>query len=87
MAKNILIEVSADEAARAQYESELIFELDQRGRINHARAEGKAEGKLEGKLESKLEIARNLFKMGLSITQIAEGTGLSEAEIEKSIKS
>lgn len=37
--------------------------------------------KEEGKLESKIEIAKNAFKMGLSIEQIKELTGLSEEEI------
>jgi predicted transposase/invertase (TIGR01784 family) len=39
--------------------------------------EGRAEGRVEGLEEKALEIARNLKKMDLSISQIAEGTGLS----------
>jgi predicted transposase/invertase (TIGR01784 family) len=40
-------------------------------------ARGKAEGKTEGHDEKAREIARNLKKMGLPMSQIAEGTGLS----------
>ena len=44
MANNILLEVSKDEETRAYYESELIFELDQRGRFRQAKQEGREEG-------------------------------------------
>lgn len=73
MAKNILNEVSKDEEARAYYESQLIFELDQRGRINHA------------KDETKIEIARNMLKRGTPLQYIVEDTGLSEDQV-KAIK-
>jgi len=53
MARNILIEVSKDEEARAYYESELIFELDQRGRINQAKREGMAEAEKKYEMEIK----------------------------------
>jgi len=46
-------------------------------------AEGRAEGRAEGHRQGILEIARNLKKMGLSITQIAEGTGLPRETIEQ----
>lgn len=74
MAKNVLLEISKDEEARSYYESELIFALDQQGRFNHA--------KNEGKLEGKLEMVRNLLKMGVPIEQIAEASEKSIAEIE-----
>jgi len=62
MAKNILNAVSKDEEARAYYESELIFELDQRGRMNQAMRQGKEEGKIE--------VALNLIKMGFPDNQV-----------------
>jgi predicted transposase/invertase (TIGR01784 family) len=49
----------------------------------NARRKGHAEGKAEGITENKLEIARNLKKMGLPISQIAEGTGLSQKTIQE----
>jgi predicted transposase/invertase (TIGR01784 family) len=47
------------------------------------KAEGRAEGKAEGRAEGKAEVAQNLKKMGLSINQIAEVTGLSVEVIEQ----
>jgi predicted transposase/invertase (TIGR01784 family) len=46
-------------------------------------AKGLAEGIEKGMERSTLEIARNLKKMGLSVSQIADGTGLSPEAIEK----
>ena len=43
--------------------------------------DGKLEGKKEGKREGKRETAQNLINMGLSIEQVAQGTGLTEAEV------
>lgn len=39
------------------------------------------EGKMEGKIEGKIEVARKMKLKGLSATDIAELTGLSESEI------
>ena len=50
------------------------------------RAEGKIEGKAEGEKLAKLETARNLLKMGLSVSQISLATGLSESEINELIE-
>ena len=78
MATNILLEVSKDEEARAYYESELRFQLDQNSRYNHAIREGKREGRLEGKLEA----ARAMLADGLDIKKIVLYTGLSDEEIQ-----
>ena len=43
-----------------------------------------AEGREEGKKEKQIEIAKKLLKQKMPIKQIAEVTGLSEEEIEKS---
>jgi predicted transposase/invertase (TIGR01784 family) len=53
-----------------------------RGRAE-GEARGKAEGIAEGIAENNLEIARNFKKMGLPVSQIAEGTGLTPAAIKK----
>jgi flagellar biosynthesis/type III secretory pathway protein FliH len=58
MATNILLKVSADEVARAEYESQLIFEADQRGRIRQAKDEGREEGREEAKKEYENEIKK-----------------------------
>jgi predicted transposase/invertase (TIGR01784 family) len=83
MAKNILMQVSADEEARAYYESELIFELDQRGRFRVAKEEGIAEGITKGKAEAQIEIAKKMLLKNKSIDEIMEFTGLTEEEIRK----
>ncbi|MBE9142658.1 Rpn family recombination-promoting nuclease/putative transposase [Planktothrix mougeotii] len=44
--------------------------------------EGKREGKREGKLEAKEEIALNLLRMGLSLEQVVQVTGLSLEEVQ-----
>lgn len=40
------------------------------------------DAKDEGKIETQIVIAKNLIKIGLSDSQISEGTGLSTEEIE-----
>ncbi|MBC6720945.1 Rpn family recombination-promoting nuclease/putative transposase [Treponema sp. Marseille-Q4130] len=45
-------------------------------------AQGKLEGFSDGSYQAKLETAKNLLGMGLSIKNIAQATGLSEAEIK-----
>ena len=47
--------------------------------------EGEIKGEIKGKIEGKLETAKNFYRLGLSIGQIAEGTGLSIEEIQKII--
>ncbi|MFY7890370.1 MAG: hypothetical protein ACOVOW_15755 [Spirosomataceae bacterium] len=54
---------------------------DLKGVIDTAFDEGKMEGKMEGKIEGKIEVARKMKLKGLSATDIAELTGLSESEI------
>ena len=44
---------------------------------------GRAEGKAEGAYQKACETAKAFKEMGLSIAQIAKGTGLSENEILK----
>jgi predicted transposase/invertase (TIGR01784 family) len=43
--------------------------------------EGKQEGIKEGKMEGKMEIAQRMLAKNLSIDEISELTGLSEAQI------
>ena len=76
MAANDKLEnVMQDEQSRRHYWKREMARRDQRGQLQYARDEGLAEGKLE--------IALNFKKMGLSVAQIAEGTGLSIEVIEK----
>jgi len=91
MAMSTLCQVTADEEEYARLTSLMKGELDWRSSMKDARREGLAEGRMEGLMEglakghdeASLDIARNLKKMGLPITQIAEGTGLSIETIEQ----
>ncbi len=75
------------EQERLDYEQSLKIYRDLKGVIDTAFDEGKQEGLLEGtqkgKLEEKLAIARKMKSKGLSSSDIADLTGLSENEIDK----
>ena len=47
------------------------------------RKEGRKEGREEGRKETILQNARNLKQLGVSMTIIAQATGLSEEEIQQ----
>jgi predicted transposase/invertase (TIGR01784 family) len=69
--------LSADEATRMRYEARELYLMDEMARRAKAHADGLAEGEAKGKFE----VARNFLKMGLSVEQIAQGTGLSIEEL------
>ena len=46
-------------------------------------AQGKQEGISEGSYQKAIETAKNLLGLGLSVANIAQATGLTQAEIEK----
>ena len=73
MAVDTLINITQDEIEYARMSTLLKSELDYKFGMEGARQEGHA----EGRTETSLNITRNLKRMGLSIAQIAEGTGLS----------
>jgi predicted transposase/invertase (TIGR01784 family) len=91
MASQVLMTISKDEVERARLISEEKYVLDTQSKLVHAKREGIQEGLREGEAkglskglaEGKLEIARNLKKMGLPVSQIAEGTGLKPEAIQK----
>jgi predicted transposase/invertase (TIGR01784 family) len=78
-----LTEVSEDAATRRRLERELIFEMDQRDRLNASRDEGRQEGIEEGILKGKEETARAMKKEGMDPETIARITGLTEAKIKR----
>jgi predicted transposase/invertase (TIGR01784 family) len=51
--------------------------------LREGREEGREEGRAEGLLEKAISTAKNFLKMGLSIEQVAQGTGLSTEEVSK----
>jgi len=89
MALDTLVNITQDEIEYARMSTLLKSELDWQSRETNARRkglregftrghdEGLIEGLAEGLNKASLDIARNLKGMGLPISQIAEGTGLS----------
>ena len=76
------LKVYRDNIAIAQYQkaegrAEGFAEGEAKGR-----AEGLTEGEAKGLAEGVAKVARTLRQMGMSLSQIAEATGLTEAEIE-----
>lgn len=53
-----------------------------RNNIFTERAEGRAEGIIKGEQKKQVEIAQNMKKAGMSISLIAQITGMTEDEIE-----
>ncbi|GHT23078.1 hypothetical protein FACS189419_06520 [Planctomycetales bacterium] len=69
------------------YQRDLMIYRDNRNVLETARiegiAEGEAKGKAEGLAEGKAEVAANLKRKGMSVSDIADVTGLSVSDIER----
>jgi predicted transposase/invertase (TIGR01784 family) len=84
-----LMEMSEDEIFRYRKDAWDRARQDEEARNRLNRAEGRAEGEAigeargeaRGRAEGKAEVALHLLKKGLSVSMIAEATGLSPAEI------
>jgi len=82
---------SLNEEEKAQYHRALKNYRDYHNVMATARQEGREEGlkegeeigRKEGREEAILQNARNLKQLGVSITIIAQATGLSEEEIQQ----
>lgn len=74
-AMEALKELSADKEIRDQY-------FARQKEINDMIA-AKTNARKEGRDEKAIEVAKNLLKMGLSINQISQATGMKAEEIEK----
>ena len=66
----------------ASYRMRERMETDHRNAFKYVAAEARAEGRNEGRNEGRAEAARNLLRMGLEVSKIAEATGLSFEEIK-----
>ena len=61
----------------------LLAEYDYDTDIAVQRRESFEDGLSQGEKKAKLETAKKFLAMGLSVKQVADGTGLSVEEIEK----
>jgi predicted transposase/invertase (TIGR01784 family) len=75
MASEVLMSISKDEVERARLVSEEKYLLDTQSKLVHA--------KRQGRQERDREIARNFKKLGIPVEQIAQGTGLTEQQINE----
>ena len=75
-----------DIAVQRAEERELAFTQGISQGISQGRSEGlvqgRSEGIAQGSYQTKIETAKNLLGLGLSIENIAQATGLSQAEVE-----
>ena len=65
------------------------FDAEQRGYkegVSDGISQGIAQGISQGEHKAKIETAKNLLAMGISIEQVAQGTGLSLETIENIAK-
>ena len=70
MASEVLMTISRNQVERARLMSEFKYEVDTRTHVNHA------------KKQVLNEVVQNMKAMSLSMDQIKQATGLSEAQIE-----
>jgi len=76
-------ETKEDEEKRREYMLLKSFEMDaRRAGIQAGIAQGMQAGIAQGSYQKALETAKNLLDLGLSIENIAQATGLSQAEVE-----
>ena len=68
---------------REAYESRLKWYRLQKSSLKKQFEDGVSVGKAEGLTEGKTDMAKKLLKKGVSISDIAEVSGMAHAEIQK----
>ena len=66
--------------AEYDYDTDIAVQREEAGKI--ALAKGISQGISQGSMQKALETARNLLQFGLSVENIAQATGLSQADVE-----
>ncbi len=70
---NLYHKANADQKLRDRYEYLMSVKLDENSRLRAAEDRGRSEGLAEGRDTQAKETVTNLYQMGLSIEQIAQG--------------
>ena len=81
-----LMVMSRSEKARMRAEArdKMLWDIAALHRqAERAQAEGEAKGRAEGEAKKQMEIARRLLRMKMSLADIANATGLTEAGIKR----
>ena len=68
-------------AERAKIDRHMTTQLDINGAINYAERKGREKGRAEGRAETARANAKSLRDLGVDVSILAKGTGLSEEEI------
>ena len=66
----------------AEYDYDVDIAVQREEALQEGEAKGFSEGISEGSYQKALETAKNLLVLGLSVANIAQATGLTEAEVE-----
>jgi len=80
--EKIIADPQVQELLRVKEKAELDYNSALSYAENKGKTEGLAEGKKVGEKKAKIESAKRFLSMGLSIEQVASGTGLSIEEVE-----
>ena len=76
-------EITEEERICAVERSRRMYQTDMQSNWATARDQGRKEGRAEGEQKRNIEIIRNLTRMGFSLEQISEATGLSPEEVKR----
>ena len=82
MASEVLQSISRDEQERAIFRSRRMYQRDMDSNMAAVKQNGINEGIIQGRIDGIISVARNALIKGMTITDIADITGLSYREIE-----
>ncbi len=76
-------EITEEERICAVERSRRMYQTDMQSNYATVLDRGRKEGRAEGEQKRNIEIIRNLTRMGFSLEQISEATGLSPEEVKR----
>ena len=82
MAGELLMGISQDEREQAIFRSRRMYLSDMESNYATVRYNAIMEGRAEGRAEGIFAVAKNMAAVGMSIENIVQCTGLTEAEVE-----